>query len=217
MSEHGQKEGDGFPAAGLSDADEVSARHDGRDCLSLDGGGLVIAVPTCIIEKGIYRNMMNCFMVRRFKLLRTICIWFFFIMFITKDMSCTCKFMSSWIYSIFQKHELLHVNLNQCLSHLYTNGLPHYLFRIINFFWLSISKITDKSLSCHSKNKGHHTCSHHESDSLLHSAEDLHGHSTLHPGLDGFGTALPFDDNPFQLQPECIHICSDQNMPKKRC
>lgn len=45
VSEHGQQEGDGFSAAGFCNADEVSARHDGRDGLSLDGCWLLIAVP----------------------------------------------------------------------------------------------------------------------------------------------------------------------------
>lgn len=45
VSEHWQQEGYGFAAAGLSDADEVSARHDGRDCLGLDGCGLLVTVP----------------------------------------------------------------------------------------------------------------------------------------------------------------------------
>lgn len=46
-----------------------------------------------------------------------------------------------------------------------------------------------------------------QSYSLLHSTEDLHRNSTLHPSLDGFGTALPFNGDPFQFQPECIHVC----------
>lgn len=45
VSEHGQQEGDGLAAAGLGDADEVSARHDGGDGLGLDRGGLIVAVP----------------------------------------------------------------------------------------------------------------------------------------------------------------------------
>lgn len=50
VSEHGQQEGYGFPAAGLSDANEVPARHDGRDCLGLDRGGLLVAVPGYITQ-----------------------------------------------------------------------------------------------------------------------------------------------------------------------
>lgn len=50
VSEHGQQEGDGFPTASLSNTNEVSARHDSRDCLSLDGGGLLIAVPGYITQ-----------------------------------------------------------------------------------------------------------------------------------------------------------------------
>lgn len=45
VSEHGQQECYGFSAAGLSDTNEVSARHDGRDGLGLDGRGFLIAVP----------------------------------------------------------------------------------------------------------------------------------------------------------------------------
>lgn len=58
MSEHGQQEGYGFPAAGLSDANEVSARHDGRDGLGLDGGRLLVAMPGYIWEKEINTNVM---------------------------------------------------------------------------------------------------------------------------------------------------------------
>lgn len=45
VSEHGQQESYGFPAAGLSNTNEVSARHDGRDGLGLDGCGFLITVP----------------------------------------------------------------------------------------------------------------------------------------------------------------------------
>lgn len=51
VSEHGQQEGYGFPAASLSNANEVSARHDGRDGLGLDGGGLLVAMPGYIRKK----------------------------------------------------------------------------------------------------------------------------------------------------------------------
>lgn len=51
VSEHGQQEGDGFPAAGLSDANEVAARHDGRDGLGLDGSGLIVALSVYICEE----------------------------------------------------------------------------------------------------------------------------------------------------------------------
>lgn len=50
VSEHGQQEGDGFPTSSLSNANEVSSRHDSRDCLSLDRGGLLIAVPGHITQ-----------------------------------------------------------------------------------------------------------------------------------------------------------------------
>lgn len=45
VAEHWQQEGDGFSAASLGDADQVSATHDGGDGLGLDGGGLLVAVP----------------------------------------------------------------------------------------------------------------------------------------------------------------------------
>ena len=45
VSVHRQEEGDGLAAARLGDADQVPARHDGRDGLGLDGGGLLIAMP----------------------------------------------------------------------------------------------------------------------------------------------------------------------------
>lgn len=45
MSEHRQQEGDGFPAAGFGDADEVPARHDGWDGLGLDRSWLLVVVP----------------------------------------------------------------------------------------------------------------------------------------------------------------------------
>lgn len=45
VAEHWQQEGDGFSAASLGDADQVSATHDSGDGLGLDGGGLLVAVP----------------------------------------------------------------------------------------------------------------------------------------------------------------------------
>lgn len=60
VPEHGQQEGYGFPAAGLSNADEVSARHDGRDCLGLDRGGLLVAVPGYIIHIIIHWRQPEC-------------------------------------------------------------------------------------------------------------------------------------------------------------
>lgn len=51
VAEHWQQEGDGFSAAGLGDANEVSARHDGGDGLGLDGGGLLVGVPEDVIDK----------------------------------------------------------------------------------------------------------------------------------------------------------------------
>lgn len=46
----------------------------------------------------------------------------------------------------------------------------------------------------------------HQSHSLLHSVEDLHGNTTLHPGLDGLGAALSFHCDPFQFQSVRIYI-----------
>lgn len=45
VSEHGQQESDGLPTSGLSDANEVSTRHGGGDCLSLDWCGLLVGMP----------------------------------------------------------------------------------------------------------------------------------------------------------------------------
>ena len=45
MSEHRQEERDGLPTARFSDADQVAARHDRRNGLCLDRGGLLVFVP----------------------------------------------------------------------------------------------------------------------------------------------------------------------------
>lgn len=64
VSEHGQQEGYGFPTAGLSDANEVSARHDSRDCLGLDRGGFLVAMPGHITQITCWfvvrKNQMSC-------------------------------------------------------------------------------------------------------------------------------------------------------------
>ena len=52
MSEHGQEEGDGFAAAGLGDADEITTRHYGWNRLSLDRSRLLITVPKNKRENG---------------------------------------------------------------------------------------------------------------------------------------------------------------------